>query len=301
MWVYLIIGSLVAYLLLTLVFTYLVHQIPRNPVENIPDWGRVVDTIIPTVDGGSLEVWEVEPKGPSRGIVLLAHGWSRNRDRMVSRARIFGEMGFTTVMHSARDHGESTRHPFMNAFRFAEDVEAVLKWIGEPVLLYGHSAGAAGAIIAASHNPRCIRLLFLEGCYARTKEALRSLYRSYNKFFGIIFAPMVVLWMDIFYTFRMDKVSPARLAPHLNIPVLIIHGEQDQNFPLHHAWRIRDSFPTGRAELFVAKGADHSGSSLIPEYPIAIRAFVDRHLPQPDRQNRWINEDLAVDMNADFA
>ena len=280
MWMYIIIGSLGAYLLLTLYLTYLVHQIPRNPVADIPDWGRVIDTCIPTVDGGSLEVWQVEPKGPSRGVILLAHGWSRNRARMVSRARIFGEMGFTTVMHSSRDHGGSTRHPFMNAFHFAEDVEAVLKWIDEPVLLYGHSAGAAGAIIAASQNPERISLLFLEGCYARTKEALRSLYFSYNKFFGIIFAPMVVLWMDIFYKFRMDKVSPARLAPHLNIPVLIIHGEQDQNFPLHHACRIRDSFPAGRAELFVAKGADHSGSSLTPEYPIAIRAFVDRHLPQ---------------------
>jgi pimeloyl-ACP methyl ester carboxylesterase len=199
---------------------------------------------------------------------------------MVSRARIFAEMGFTTVMHSARDHGGSTRHPFMNAFRFAEDIEAVLEWIDEPVLLYGHSAGAAGAIIAASLNPDRIRLLFLEGCYARTREALLSLYRGYNRFFGIFFAPMVVLFMDIIYRFRMDSVSPVRLAPDLDIPVLIIHGDEDQNFPLHNAWRVRDSFPGGRAELFVANGADHSGSSLTPEYPIAIRSFVDRHLPQ---------------------
>jgi pimeloyl-ACP methyl ester carboxylesterase len=280
MLIYLIMGAVFAYLLLTLFFTYIVHQIPRDPVKDIPDWGHVIDVRVPTAGGGSLEVWRIEPEGRSRGVVLLAHGWSRNRDRMVSRARIFAEMGFTTVMHSARDHGGSTRHPFMNAFRFAEDIEAVLEWIDEPVLLYGHSAGAAGAIIAASLNPDRIRLLFLEGCYARTKEALLSLYRGYNRFFGIFFAPMVVLCMDIFYRFRMDSVSPARLAPDLDIPVLIIHGDEDQNFPLHHAWRLRDSFPRGRAELFVASGADHSGSSLTPEYPIAIRSFVDRHLPQ---------------------
>jgi pimeloyl-ACP methyl ester carboxylesterase len=280
MLIYLIMGAVFAYLLLTLFFTYIVHQIPRDPVKDIPDWGHVIDVRVPTAGGGSLEVWRIEPEGRSRGVVLLAHGWSRNRDRMVSRARIFAEMGFTTVMHSARDHGGSTLHPFMNAFRFAEDIEAVLEWIDEPVLLYGHSAGAAGAIIAASLNPDRIRLLFLEGCYARTKEALLSLYRGYNRFFGIFFAPMVVLCMDIFYRFRMDSVSPARLAPDLDIPVLIIHGDEDQNFPLHHAWRLRDSFPRGRAELFVASGADHSGSSLTPEYPIAIRSFVDRHLPQ---------------------
>jgi len=278
-WIHLIIGLVLAYLVLTLFFTYVVHQVPREPVEDPPDWGSVRDTRIPTADGGTLEVWRVDPKNQSRGIVVLAHGWSRNRDRMVHRARVFADMGFTTVMHSARDHGGSTPHHFMNAYRFAEDIEAVLDWIGEPVLLYGHSAGAAGAVIAANRNPDRITLLFLEGCYARTKEALRSLYRSYNKFFGIIFGPMVVFWMDVFYRFRMDEVSPVRLAPNLNIPVLIIHGERDRNFPLHHAWRLRDSFPAGRAELYVGKAADHSSSSLTSEYPSAIRAFVDRHLP----------------------
>jgi len=229
---YLILGGIAAYLLLSLYLTYLVHQIPRDPVKEPPDWGQVTDTRITTADGGSLEVWRVEPESPSRGIVLLAHGWSRNRDRMTGRARIFGELGFTTVMHSARDHGKSSPHRFMNAFRFAEDIEAILNWINEPVLLYGHSAGAAAALIAANQNPDRIKLLFLEGCYARTKEALRSLYRSHNLFFGLFFGPMVVLWMDIFYRFRMDRVSPVRLASGLDIPVLIIHGEKDRSFPL---------------------------------------------------------------------
>ena len=278
MLLYVILAIGAVYLVLTLFLTYVVLQVPRNPVQDTPNWGRVTDTRIPTADGGQLEVWRIEPEGPSRGTVVLAHGWSRNRDRMVPRARLFGEMGFTTVIHSARDHGRSTRHHFMNAVKFAEDIEAVLNWIDEPVLLYGHSAGAAGAVIAASRNPDRITVLFLEGCYARTKEALRSLYRNYNLIFGILLGPMIVLWMDIFYRFRMDQVSPARLAPQLDIPVLIIHGEKDQNFPLHHAWRLRDSFPAGKANLFVAKGADHSSSSLIPEYPEAVQAFVSRYI-----------------------
>lgn len=278
MWFYLILGGVTAYFFLTLYFTYLVHQIPRDPAKEPPDWGYVTNTRITAADGGSLEVWRIEPEGPSRGIVLLAHGWGRNRDRMTGRARIFGEMGFTPVMHSARDHGKSSPHRFMNAFRFAEDIEAVLDWINEPVLLYGHSAGAAAAVIAASRNHDRVKLLFLEGCYARTKGALRSLYRNHNLFFGIFFGPMVVLWMDIFYRFRMDQVSPVRLAPDIDIPVIIIHGEKDRCFPLPHAWRLMDGFPAGRAELFVGQNADHSGSSLTPEYPIAIKSFVNRHL-----------------------
>jgi pimeloyl-ACP methyl ester carboxylesterase len=275
-----IVGGCIGYLLLTLYFTYLVHQIPREPVHEIPDWGKVSDTRIPAKNGGSLEVWRVEPKGRSRGTVVVAHGWSRNRDRMVGRARIFGKMGFTTVIHSARDHGNSSPHRFMNAPRFAEDIESVLQWVNESVLLYGHSAGAAAAVIVANRNPNSIKLLFLEGCYAKTKEALLSLYRSYNRLFGILFAPMVVLWMEVFYKNGLDSISPVNLAPSIDLPVMIIHGEKDQSFPLNHAWMLRDSFPAGRAELFIARNSDHSSSSLNPEYPGAIQAFVGRHLPQ---------------------
>jgi len=199
---------------------------------------------------------------------------------MVGRARIFGKMGFTTVIHSARDHGNSSPHRFMNAPHFAEDIESVLQWVNEPVLLYGHSAGAAAAVIVANRNPDRIKLLFLEGCYAKTKEALLSLYRSYNRLFGILFAPMVVLWMEVFYKNGLDSISPVNLAPSIDLPVMIIHGEKDQNFPLNHAWMLRDSFPAGRAELFIAKNSDHSSSSLNPEYPVAIQTFIDRHLPQ---------------------
>lgn len=278
MWLYWMAGAVLLYLSLTLCLTYLVHRFPRRPVRDRPDWGRVTDTRIPAADGGMLEVWRVEPEGPSKGIVLLAHGWSRNRDRMVGRARVFGNSGFTTVMHSARDHGDSSPRRFMNAPRFAEDITAVLDWIGEPVILYGHSMGAVASVIVASRNPGKVRLLFLEACYARTKEALIGLYRSYNPLFGVLFAPMVVFWMDLFYGMGLDSVSPVRLAPGIDLPVLIIHGERDQNFPLHHAWRLRDAFPPGRAELFVARGSDHSGSSLTPGYPGAVRAFLSGHL-----------------------
>jgi pimeloyl-ACP methyl ester carboxylesterase len=272
-------GCAVFYVLLSLYLTYLVHQVPRNPVHEVPEWGKLIDTRIPARNGGSLEVWRVEPEGLSRGIIVLAHGWSRNRDRMVGRARIFARMGFTTVLHSARDHGASSSHRLMNALRFAEDIEAVMEWVGEPVLIYGHSIAAAAALIAAYRNPGKIKFLFLESCYARTREALLSLYRGYNWFFGVFFGPMVVLWMEVFYRRGLDSISPVTLAPTIDIPVLIIHGGQDRDFPLHHAWRLRESFPPGRAELFVAVGADHSSSSLAPGFDGAIQTFLARHLP----------------------
>lgn len=201
-------GILLLYLIFSLLLTYLVQQTPRHSVHDPPDWGNTLDSNIPVADGGILEVWRIEPEQSSRGTVVFAHGWSRNRDRMVARARCFGYWGFTTVIHSARDHGQSSPCRFMNAMRFCEDIEAVLTWVDVPVILYGHSAGAAGAIIAAERNPDKIKLLFLEACYADTKEALLSLYRWFNPFFGLIFGPMIIYWMNLFYRNKLAALTP---------------------------------------------------------------------------------------------
>jgi pimeloyl-ACP methyl ester carboxylesterase len=170
----------------------------------------------------------------------------------------------------------------MNAIKFAEDIEAVLSWVQQPVILYGHSAGAAGAIIAASRNPDKIRLLMLEACYAHTKAALLSLYRWFNPFFGRCFGPMILFWMNLFYGNNLDAVSPARLAPSIKMPVMLIHGENDRRFPLKFALDLRESFAPGQAELYVAKGVGHSDSSLTSGYQAAIQSFLNRFWPPDD-------------------
>ena len=166
----------------------------------------------------------------------------------------------------------------MNAFKFAEDIEAVLNWLDQPVILYGHSAGSAGAVIAASRNSGRVRVLFLEASYAYTKEALLSLYRWVNPFFGICLGPMILFWMNLFYGNKLDSVSPARLAPGIRIPVLLIHGEKDKRFPLAFALDLKHGFAPGQAELYVGEGAGHSDSSQTSGYAQALKSFLDRHL-----------------------
>jgi len=279
--IYCLAGIVPAYLVLTLFLTYLVQEIPRNPVKDPPDWGRVTDTRIPAVDGGSLEVWRIEPEGLSRGIVVFAHGWGRNRDRMVNRARQFAAWGFTVVIHSARDHGNSSPKKFMNAVKFAEDIETVLDWVNTPVLLYGHSVGSAGAILATSRNPSRVRLLFLEASYAHTKEALLSLYCWVNPLFGKLFGPMIIFWMDLFYRGALETYSPARLAQSIYMPVMMIHGEKDRRFPLSFALKLKQSFPHDRVACYFAKEAGHSDSSRTEGYPPAVKAFIDQYLDGP--------------------
>lgn len=269
----------VFYLLLSLVMTGVVQAYPRRPVVNPPDWGVSSDGFVAAVDGGRLETWSVLPLGPCCGTVVFMHGWGRNRDRMVNRARLFAGWGYRTILFSARGHGGSSRCLFMNALKFAEDIEAVLDWVGEPVILYGHSAGAGGAAIAASRNGDRVRILILEAGYDDTRQALLSLYRWVHPVFGFLFGPMILFWLDVFYANGLSRTSPGRLAGSITAPVLLIHGGADRRFPVAFARTLQARFVPGQADLYVAPGAGHSESSQTPGYGDAVERFLRKHDP----------------------
>jgi len=268
-----------AYLLVTLAAAVAAHRLPRNPVDDPPDWGRVQDFLLPARGGGFLEVWKVVPKNAGPHVAVLVHGLTRNRDMMTPRARLFGAMGLTTVMASARDHGGSSPNAWMDVGKVAEDVLAVLDWVGKPVVLYGHSAGAGAAVLAAARRPGAVRLLILESAYPFGRKALFKFYRSVAPVAGLILGPGMVFWMEVFHRRALGKNNPARLARALDMPVLLLHGDQDEKFPLEWASELQEAFSPGQAALFTARGAGHSDVPEAPGFAEALATFVQGHLP----------------------
>jgi pimeloyl-ACP methyl ester carboxylesterase len=88
---------------------------------------------------------------------------------------------------------------------------------------------------------------------------------------------MIIFWLNLFYGHKLEAVSPARLAPSLKMPVMLVHAEKDRRFPLAFALALRDSFSPGQADLYVAEGVGHSESSQTPGYPKALESFLERN------------------------
>ena len=80
-----------------------------------------------------LEVWRITPAQSPCGTIIPAHGLGPNRDRIMGCARFFGSLGFTTVIHSARDHGGSSSCRWMNATKFVEDIAAVKVFLNRAI------------------------------------------------------------------------------------------------------------------------------------------------------------------------
>ena len=89
----------------------------------------------------------------------------------------------------------------------------------------GHSAGSAGAILAAYRRRDQVKALFLEGCYADTETALMSLYYWVHPLFGKYAGPLVIATLRLLYgRDSLRNISPEVLAPDLDLPVMLIHG-----------------------------------------------------------------------------
>ena len=101
---------------------------PRSIYKAIPDFGKVEDHRI-KVHGKEIEFWVVYHENPTDKTVILTHAWGRDRGRMVGRARKWYNLGFNTIIISARDHGGSDRlFTGMNIMKFKEDIVAVINW-----------------------------------------------------------------------------------------------------------------------------------------------------------------------------
>ena len=111
----------------------------------------------------ALKGWFITCPGDDRPrpAVLVIHGWNSAASLMLPVASLVHDAGAHALFLDARCHGRSDEDGFASMPRFAEDVDAGLRWLRddprvEPacVVLLGHSVGAGASLLAASRDPR---------------------------------------------------------------------------------------------------------------------------------------------------
>lgn len=105
------------------------------------------------VDGGTI-AYEVTGSGP---LVVLAHGMGDSRDAYRSLAPKLVTAGYRVAAVDLRGCGESSVDwPAWSRTDIAGDLIAVIRHLGGPAVLVGHSASGGAATIAAAREPALI-------------------------------------------------------------------------------------------------------------------------------------------------
>lgn len=227
----------------------------------------------------------VPARGPSRGTILLLHGYLQNRNYLAPWAIRLAQAGFRCVLMDLRGHGASTgEHVSFGAFE-SRDVSRVLDdlgtrgWDVTHVGVLGVSYGASVALVTAGNDPRIASVVAFEP-FASAERAVPELMRAAfaSEARGISdrqFAAAHVKEARIAGFAWSDADIPAALA-RTHAPVLFFHGEQDRWISPAHSIELMKYAPPGSRLVLVPRDNHVS-------LPLQIEPFADQVVAWFDR------------------
>ena len=267
--------------------------------DHIPSqegYQRWKEPILANIHRIQAEVWEkvsitardgihlagrLSPGGDGAPVVLAFHGYRSNALRDANGGYwYFRERGFRVLLVDQRAHGASGGHAITFGVKERYDC---LDWIGyaqrrfgpeTPLLLMGVSMGAATVLMASGLNlPPAVRGVIADSSYTSPAAILRKVL---EKDLHLPLYPLVRLSARIFGGFDPEAVCAAQGASRAQVPLLLIHGDDDHFVPCSMSREIHTAAPG--STLVVVPGADHGMSFY--ENNAAYTAAADRLLRQ---------------------
>jgi fermentation-respiration switch protein FrsA (DUF1100 family) len=203
--------------------------------------------------------WLLRPQRPGPfPLAVFFHGNAELIDHCLEDAHAWQARGFAVLLCEYRGYGRSGGSPSQEAL-VDDALEALAFASTQPdidvsrLVLHGRSlgTGVAAQVAAALVTPPS--LIVLESPFVSVA--------SFSWRYGV--PPLLV--RD---TFRTDEA----LSGLKNVPVLILHGHEDEIVAFKHGVALQALLP--QATLVELQGAGHGALSVLPEYDIAIDAAV---------------------------
>lgn len=242
-------------------------------------------------------------------VVVFISGTSLDRTIWGVQVAAFADR-YRCITFDNRDVGESTQVAHGYTPRdLAGDVAGLLAALDLPAAhVVGHSLGGAIAQELALAAPDRVRTLTLAGSWARNDAYTRSLFRTWKRLRATLDPPAfleAIFLTGVGHTF-LNTVGVEALvqmflgAPNpqsaeaycrqvdadlahdtadrlgkIQPPTLVIAGDEDKIFPLHHARQLADGIG---AELLIMADVGHSPAvENAPAFNSALEAFFTSH------------------------
>jgi alpha-beta hydrolase superfamily lysophospholipase len=195
-----------------------------------------------TADGETLRMLWRAPR-PGAGVIVsfLGNGTSPDVHALRFATPLWADDGWGFLTISYRGYPGSTGSP--TGVGVVVDGQAALgeaerRWPGAPILLHGHSLGAAVAIAVAADQDPAVRGVYVEAPFASVGAA------ASHRFWGVPFGPLI-----------RDPMPSIDLIGHIAVPVVIVHGSNDGVIPAEQSALLAAA---GRdVHRDVIPGADH--------------------------------------------
>src|SRR4030095_5831986 len=185
------------------------------------------------------------PQEKNKGTVLLVHGFLMNKSHMLSRAKIYYDLGYNVIIMDLRARGQSGGDSTTSGPEIRSDVMAVMDYYSNnlreygPLILVGYSHGARAIVFAAEKKPENVKAIILESIPYSLTESFKRTYKM---------TPPPIPEGDILHAF--GAIS--------KIPILLMIGDNDTAIIPGKAKKIKDENKNPLSQVVVMEGAGHN-------------------------------------------
>ena len=195
------------------------------------------DVTIPSFDGCMLHgrYYHLRDGAP---VQILFHGYRSCAFRDCSGGHALSrKMGFNALVVDQRAHGESGGRTITFGIRERYDCLYWATYAQErfgddiPLILSGISMGAATILMAAGLNlPSNVACIIADSPYSSPAAIIEKVCRDMH-YPVALSRPFIHLGASLFGRFRLNSASAKDAVTHSQIPLLLIHGEDDRLVP----------------------------------------------------------------------
>ncbi len=226
------------------------------------DYGLAYEDVwFKSADGVRLHGWWVPREGAP--VLVWFHGNAGNISHRLENIQLLRQLAEVQVfIFDYREYGrsqgrisrEGTYRDAAAAYRYVAETREVP---GEEIVLFGRSLGTALALDLAVQAAS--RSLIMESAFTNSSEMVR------------LYLPFMFDWRPRVPYDNLGKIS------RLKVPVLLIHGSEDEIIPVDMSRRLYDAAPEPK-ELYIIPGAHHNDTYTVggQAYFARLRAFIHR-------------------------
>ncbi|WP_430613477.1 alpha/beta hydrolase [Flavobacterium sp. JP2137] len=188
---------------------------------------------------------------PKKKKALLVHGWNGRGTQLVTIANMLLESDYTVVSFDATGHGRSPKNK-SNMTEFIEACFVLQQQYGPFDLIVGHSLGGMATINAIKEGLQVKKAVIIG-----SGDVVQDIIKDFVK--QLELKPQIALLMkqrfEDHFKQTMESFCVHQAAEQVDLPVLVIHDENDRDVPVSAAHNIYEHLKKG--ELFITKKLGH--------------------------------------------
>jgi len=198
----------------------------------------------------------------TKATVIILHGIGACKETQLGRARILADAGIATAVLDLRAHGRSGGEYCTFGYCEKNDIHDLVDRLlvehpERPVGIWGISLGGAIALQEMGMDPR-IRFGIIESTFDEFEKV--AVEYGADFMFGLRskwLTDRVLAKSGQIAHFDPDMVKPVVSAQQIHVPVLFMHGDNDDKIPIEFNRRNFEAVASPDKQWITVSGADH--------------------------------------------